>query len=1316
MTLDLRDVSLSGPALPEPFVRFELAGLLARLGLLPPSNPALEQTWSKLRRTLGGLGGSGGPQRVHNHVIAALADSLGFARPIRQQQIATREGPEDGGWLLRTPDGASLRAWSVSAGVDLEAPNRRGSAYRFSPTRSAQRVLLAAREPAGLLTNGETLRLLLCDPARPDSRLEIALAGERGWRMQALAPDSYRLLLSLVTPAGLRALPEILEAARHSQARVTKDLRVQARAAVEGFLQGVLDHPANAALRPRDASIAARLWADGLVLVYRLLFILKLESESDTARAFSFASTRLWRTALSPNRALGPLVRAHLDHGHDTGRMLEDGLRAIFRAFRDGLACAELSIAPLGGALFGECSAPLLDQLAWGERAVARLLDKLLWTTPKDRGRERVHYGALDVEELGRIYEALLELEPGIAKKPMMRLRRAKLEAVVPAAPSRDRHVEDIPPGRFYLRAGFGRKATGSYYTPHGFVRFLVQETLGPLVKQRSPDTDPNPAAILDLKVLDPAAGSGHFLVETCRFLGEALYAACRLCDEQAASARRAAAEAQGDERARLIARAELLSARIANLPEPNLRLLAYLPARACEGAGSGLSQSRALAICRRLVAVHCLYGVDRNPLAAELAKLSLWLESYAEGLPLTFLDHRLVRGDSLAGPSFARLATLPVSGGPLDPLLAHGVMARLSVALQSAMDEVRALEASIGEDAADLALKEGAKARLDAVLHPLRRLAAAWAGAMMLATREADDEWLALARYVADEGVWPGKMTRRQAALCEAGALALAWDLTFPEVFRPDSAGTWTRGFDAVLGNPPWDIVQPKAKDFLASFDLSILDAPTKREALAIETRLLAEPAVAAAYRQYQDAFAHLHRAVARLYAHQHVKIGGAPTGGKLDAFRVFAERALQLAGPEGAIGLVVPSAFHANEGATGVRQLYLRETRLQWCLSFENRRKLFEIDSRFKFALIVARRPGPTESVRCGFYLTDLADIQTPDRLVDLTPALIEASGGPYATFPELRGAVDVRIASRMFTSGQTFGAWTQSRGLHLSREAHMSDDAGRFTPWRGASKRRLLPLHEGKTIHQFTDSWHPPRYGIAASALADRPQFQENARYFRAACREIASSTNERTAIAAMLPPRVICGHTLNVERSPALRPNAAALTLTALINSFAFDWLLRQRSSSHVSLFILSDIAVPDLLEPMERFLAHGALRLSCNHEGFWPLWQEQLGSAWREKGPRFSWPVLAEETARWTLRSASDAVVAQAFGLSAEDYAHILQSFSHKSFPEAPAMCLRAFEQVAKEGLAAFCQAHDPYADIALPTGLARPCANLKPGC
>ena len=202
---------------------------------------------------------------------------------------------------------------------------------------------------------------------------------------------------------------------------------------MEHFVQEVLDHPANSAVLSQyedREKLAKSLWHEGLVLVYRLLFILKLESTDDPARSFSFASSSLWRNTFSPGVALAVRVRDALDHGEETGRFLEDALRRLFEMFSKGLECSELHIKPLGGALFGPEAAPLLynPALTWGERAVAFLLDQLLWTQPKRGGstRQRVHYGALDVEDLGRVYEALLELEAGIGTELLCRLRRPR--------------------------------------------------------------------------------------------------------------------------------------------------------------------------------------------------------------------------------------------------------------------------------------------------------------------------------------------------------------------------------------------------------------------------------------------------------------------------------------------------------------------------------------------------------------------------------------------------------------------------------------------------------------------------------------------------------------------------------------------------------------------------------------------------------------------------------------------------------------------------------------------------------------------------
>lgn len=1158
------DCAVFGAALPDSFVRNELANWLERRGFLSCTG------WKTVRAALRDLPARAGEAHVARDLLPPLAAALGYAPPRPAPPVRTREGLEGGGFLLQS-ESASLRVWCIGNDDDFEASRRTASNHRTSPMRCAQRVLLARRELRGLILSAREARLLISDPTRADGAIGFDFAN----------PSLFPLLHALARVEAAGVIPDLLDAGRLNQARVTAALRSQARDAVSLFLDAVVRHPDNAGRLPE----AEVLWAQGLVLIYRLLFVLKLEGGTLGGR---FTESALWRQALSPSSVLAPLVRQVLDHAAASGRLLEDGLRTVFAVCRDGLDAGETQIPPLAGALFSSNAMTALEALSWGERGVAMLLDRLLWTASSS-GLERVRYAALGVEELGHVYEGLLDQQPRLAA------------------------------GRFLLRGGPGRKTSGSFYTPRPFVRFLVQRTLAPILAARCPADDPNPAAILDIRVLDPAAGSGHFLVEACRFLADGLYAACLSCD----------ADPSRRDRLDVLPSAEILAA--------------YLPSRVPEGNGRGISEEQARALCRRMVAVNCIYGADRNPLAIELAKLSLWLESHAEGLPLTFLDHRLVAGDSLSGPMLRDLATLPVTRSALDPLLAGAVLSELERVRAAAGRDVAALNATVGRDLGEQQRKDAAKARLDHMLAPWRNLARAWAGAVMLALPQADDEWLALARHVAETTTWPTHLTRAQTQLLTAGATSLSWDAVFPDIFASDRGG-----FDAVLCNPPWEVVQANGVEFAAGVEKE--DDATDR------------------LRAYRDSFIRQHRAVSRLYRCQ---TGGSPS--RLDTFRVFAERTLHLSGHASAIGMVVPSAFHANEGAAATRRLFFDLARIETCLSFENRRRFFDIHASFRFALLVARRPGPTDTITCGFYLSDLADADTSGRTVRYDRAFIEATGGPGLGFLELRSAKDMPLARQMFLGRETLGAWCQARGKRLGREMNVTDDAHRVMPaasLRGAG----LVFQEGKTIHQFTDQWSVPRYAVPLKMLKDRPAWLEVSRHFRLSLRKIARSTDERTTIAAILPPGSICNDTAPVERTPALRPNATALVLCAILNSFTFDWALRQKIAATVNLFLLEACPICPLPAETERMLAQGALRLCCNHSGFAPLWREQTGAAWNG-----TWPVLSNPVERWRLRAEMDAVVAHAYGLTRRQYTRILDSFTHRTCPDMPDWCLAAFD-------------------------------------
>lgn len=1403
------DCIFTGPALPEPFVQFELERVLRKHDLLPATDglagQALQDQWEVFRRKLRDVSPNSGPLAIAGRILDPLAQRLGYKPQLaKSDDVATREGEESGGLLMSADGGASLRCWTIDYDADLDAPTKRGYAYRFSPVRVAQRVLLSKGERVGLLTNGVELRLLLCDPARPDSQIEIKL---NEWRKSREMPDGYLLFLALAGPKGIAAIPEIVEQARLQQSRVTKELRVQARLAVEEFAQCVLDHPENTARLAAHAdpsALAKKLWHEGLVVVYRLLFILKCESTSDKSRAFRFAGADLWLKTYSPSRALARRVRQVLDNGAQSGRYLEDGLRVLFRVFAEGLNHPGLNIRPLGGALFGAASTPLLSDLRWGEQAVAKLLDRLLWTTPRrgTDGRTRVHYGPLDVEDLGRVYEALLELEPGIAGEPMCRLRRSKLEVVVPAAqgekyrasvpaaaaqppaddpdestngdeaaePNEEEEtsargkktkvewIEAIPAGRFYLRVGLGRKSSGSYYTPHSFVRFLVQETLGPQCDQRSPRGNPNPGEILKLKVLDPACGSGHFLVEACRFLGVRLYEAARLCDELAAKAE-ADAEQEKDakKKAELLARAADFRKRNQDLPDPEDELLAYLPSRSAVAGltiASSYSSGRAEAICRRLVAVHCLYGVDLNPLAVELAKLSLWIESHAEGLPLTFLDHRIVVGNSLTGPFWEKLIWAPGSKEPVPKLFYEGLAENLTRRLTDALGLVRELELSVGVDAADIARKDELKRELDANLTPFRILAAAWSGGVMIdldvpdSEPRCDDEaYAALLKHVGSTGELPDRIedlnlqamiikglglpadtpaltTRDELAATLASGRcrpALPYDLAFPEVSFPTGLPQSRSGFDVVLGNPPWNKLNLEMPAFMGSFDFRFIEAETG----SARGKLCEEYADTVAWAAWETASKQEDDEL-RLVMTLHAELSseGGFGQGNIDIFAPFVARAKVWLKRNGEFGMMLPSGLHVSQSLTLLRRSLLREWTVLSYFCFENTHKLFDIHGSWKYTPVLLRNSPPSGSQRFSaqFYLHDDAWLFAAERQPSpfWYPAeVIERMDPKNLVFQEFTDPGDIPVCETMFLSSHPFGEFCENCSIDLRRELHATDDRWRIdydqTPltWAECAASGLVH-HKPGTIHQFTDLWRGAKTALVCyGKLADKGVVLLLARFYRAAYRVQARATDERTSIFAILPPGTTATNSVSLEGSPDQRPNSVALATVATCNSYCFDWGLRLRvGSKTVSKFLME--GVPFAGEVSRRsVIAHAALRLGSNHAGYEPLWREQLGEAWREDGKTpFTWPVLAGDDERWAVRAVIDAVVADAYGLSRDQYEHVLSTFSHSSYRTAPALCLAAFDELKKIGLEAFCRKHDPYWDIPLNESLPQPVIDL----
>ena len=724
---------------------------------------------------------------------------------------------------------------------------------------------------------------------------------------------------------------------------------------------------------------------------------------------------------------------------------------------------------------------------------------------------------------------------------------------------------------------------------------------------------------------------------------------------------------------------------------------------------------------------------MDKNELAVELAKLSLWLESYAEGLPLTFLDHRLVCGDSLTGPSVKQLLTHPISGESLEDLFAKDLENNLIKTMQHALISVIDLEASIGKDVADLEQKNVAKAKLDKALNPFKLLAKVWSRAVMIGDIFYDDIYVDIAKSIA-VGEDPYQLIEENSSfneLLRSEAEGVCYELVFPEVFYRHNSKQ-KGGFHAVLGNPPWDRMLPAEKEFFGGFDLRVLSAPNKSTRERIQNDLLQKSEVDVAYSRYIEFFRGMERIVERSYDWQVAIVNGKCTIGKQDLAALFLEVSVNLTVEGGYVGLVLPAAIHLNEGTTASRKMLLSITSLQWILSFQNKQKIFDIVTNVKFDLLVAKRffEG-TESFLTRFYLTKIDSIYDPKEVfLKYSSDFVKKTSPDYLTFLELSNERDLAVLKKCTEQGFTFGHELKRLKLSVGREFNMTDDAPRFvesnkilfdadarTPpyLQQLWKDHYLVVAEDDSIHQYTDQWtNGPENLTTLDAIQGKKSWISSTKYFRPMFRRIATVVDSRSMMVCMVPPGWISASP-QAFRNPEKVSYSTLLALCGVLNSYTFDWSLRLRITATVNLFLVKSCPYPTIDSYSRKFLSRSVLRLSCNHSGYKSLWNDQLGEGWNEKSPKFTWPVIPDNATRRKVIANIDCVVAHLFKLSRNEYEHILSSFTHKHFPDAMQACLASYDELENIGLSAFTNKHEPYWDIPLNDELPKPAIDQMKG-
>jgi len=660
----------------------------------------------------------------------------------------------------------------------------------------------------------------------------------------------------------------------------------------------------------------------------------------------------------------------------------------------------------------------------------------------------------------------------------------------------------------------------------------------------------------------------------------------------------------------------------------------------------------------RKSIITNNLFGVDIMPEAVEIARLRLFLALVASAQgpdhlePLPNIDFNILAGNSLIG-------LLRVDEAAYEQRHRQGNLFykpyRELVAERNRL--VRAYRNAAGYTRDLAALRDAIQAHREQAIAALNE--------MLL------DEFTALGIQF-EQATWdeqkgqPGRPRKRAARLSDIEALRpFHWGYEFDEVMAPASGGSGERaGFDAIITNPPWEIFKPQAKEFFAEY--SDLVAKNKMTIKAFEkeqARLLKNAAVRNAWLEYQSRFPHVSAwfRAAPQFANQIAIVNGKKAGSDINLYKLFVEQCFNLLRPGGRCGIVVPSGIYTDLGARQLREMLFGQTRISGLFGFENRKAIFEnVDSRFKFVVLTFEKGGRTESFPAAFMRHEVAELERFPQQggLPVSVELVHRLSPDSLSVMEFKSELDARIAEKMLRFpllGQRIdGVWN----LKLTAEFHMTNDSHLFKTRPGAGR---LPLYEGKMIHQFDAHFAGPRYWVdekqgRRALLGKQPDTGQTLDYqgYRLGIRAVASNTNERSLISAVIPCNVFCGNSV-LSSEDRLCSELELCFCVSLLNSLVVDWMLRSKVTTNINMFYIYQLPVPRLTaqDPAFRPIVERAARLICVTPQF-----DDLAKAVGIEPPRR--PLSDAE--RGALRAGLDGLIARLYGLTEAEFAHVLSGF------------------------------------------------------
>ena len=1284
------------------------------------STAALATLESSVRDVFNGFpsGGSPNESQTEDDLIWPVLAQLGWTASLRQQNLSAhgREDVPDG---LLFPDAAAkdransfAEEWkryefglAVIESKRWGRPLDRRSGRRGEETAPSTQMLRYLRRVDdlttgklrwGILTNGARWRLyyqgsrsvseqffemdlaaLLDLPGHNEGLFALTEDDRRHWlKVFALVFRREAFLAGTADPRTFHQ--RAIEEGRFYEERVAASLSALVFGQVFPELASAI-----AAATP-EASLP-KVREATLVLLYRLLFILYAE-DRDLLPV---------RNTSYDDYALREKVRGDVRRRKDRDDVFSTSAARYWLAIDDLCRAidqgdASIGLPPYNGGLFDRKRIPLLANIRLGDDVMAKAIDVLSFEqTPN--GRRYINYRDLGVQQLGSIYERLLEQEI---------VRDGGEIAVRPNV--------------------FARKGSGSYYTPDDLVGLIIKETIGPLVRSSMDNftakhselaggqlpedrrigqlkrADPA-EKLLELKVCDPAMGSGHFLVNLVDYLADRVIIAM------------AEAEALVDDYiSPLTERIDVIRNTIIDNAEKR-------------GWTIDTEQLDDRHIVRRMVLKRCVYGVDKNPMAVELAKVSLWLHTFTVGAPLSFLDHHLRCGDSLFG-SWVRngIDRAKQQGGPL---FLQGPLKR---AMRAAAP-MQIIEGLTDAEIAEAHRSADVFAEVEEMTTPLNAFLSLVQAFDWLNICDRDDKAalyayflgifgdpidIALGKIEVLTGVEGGERFARlldQAREILNDERFFNWQVAFPGVWSEWESNGIHGGFDAVIGNPPWDRMKLQQVEWFAS----------RRREIALARRAADRKRMIADLEKAGDPLAHdfataSERAVAATRMAR--TSGDYPllSSGDINRYSLFVERSMTLVKPDGMVGLLTPSGIASDKTAARFFKGVSTEGRLRALYDFENRRTRYDaspffpdVDSRFKFCVFVAS-PSPTETpANCAFFLQDVSEFDDPERCFPLTAADFDRVNPNTGTAPIFRTRRDAELTTAIYgrlpvlvdrSSGEEVKAWP----VKYSTMFHMTNDSGLFRTREELEEKEgaypvggnrfaspsgdWVPLYVGRMIHQFdhraasvevnAENLHNAALSgdISAEQKAD-PTFVPTPQYWvpeskasfpaglewTIAFRDIARATDVRTMIAAAVPS-VGLGN-----KAPAIFPEnvdsdqSNAALLLANLDATVLDFVVRQKAhSTNLNWYIVEQLPVvpPDRYETIRfghktagEIVREAVLELTYTAHDMAPFardmgYVDEMG----EVKPPFTW----NEGRRLILCSRLDAVFFHLYGVTDRD--------------------------------------------------------------